>query len=259
MNKKVFTVKDENGNELELAIKKPTAKIRIDSQLFYNKMFKQAIEEGSMLSRNVEKEAEKLGLWSDDLKKEAENIVDQLRSLELKLRGGANSFDTKEEAKECALKMKELRNELIEINRSKDDLYPFTAESFADDARIKYFVSQCCIDNNTGKTYFKNYEDFITNSDGEIAKEAVSNYLELIYSDLNDFQSNFYENNFLKDHGFMDDKYRLVNKDGKLVDSEGNLIDENGRYILADGSFCDKKGNPVDADGNYVVEWKDFI
>lgn len=259
MNKKVFTVKDENGNDLELAIRKPTAKIRIDSQLIYNKTIKQAIESGSFLVRNIEKEAEKLGLWDDAVKKEVEETVEKIRSLELKLRSGGNSFSSKEDAKACALEMKELRSHLFELNRGKDELYPYTAESFADDARVKYFVSQCCVDNNTGKNYFKNYEDFILNSDGEIAAEALAAYYELMYDDVSNFQSAFYENQWLKEYGYVDDKYRLINSEGKLVDSEGRLLDENGRrYVLADGTFCDRGGNPVDTEGNYIVDFKPF-
>lgn len=258
MNKKVFTVKDENGTELELAVKKPSADIRIKSQLIYNKMIKEAIVAGSMLNRAVESEAVKLGLWNDELKAKAEAVADELRTLELKLRSGANAFNTKEEAKGCALKMRELRSELIEINRSKDELYPITAESFADDARIKFYVSQCCIDNNTGKTYFKSYDDYLERSDSEVASAALGAYFELMYSDVGDWQGNFYENKWLKDNGYVNDKYQFVDTKGRLVDSEGNLVNEDGRYINEAGEFVDKKGNRVDADGNYIVEYKDF-
>lgn len=258
MNKKVFTVKDENGNELELAIKKPTANIRIDSNLIYNREWKRAVDEGSMLKRNVEKEAEKLGLWNNEIKKKTESIANQLRSLELQLRGGANSFANKEDAKACAFQMKELRSELIELNRSKDELYPYTAESFADDARLKYFVSQCCIDNNTGKQYFKSYSDYLSQSDSIVAQTALTNYVELMYSDLNDFQKEWYEYEWLRNNGYMDDKYRLIDNKGRLIDTEGRLVSESGRYINENNEFVDKDGNRVDEDGNYLVDYKSF-
>lgn len=253
MNKKVFTV-----DGLELAIKRPTAEIRNRAKLIYNKAWKEAVVNGSMLKRNIDKEAEELGLWGNSEKEKCENIKDQLRSLELKLRSGASSYSSKEDAKADAFKMRELRAELLEVNRAKDELYPHTAESYADDAQLKYFISQCCINNASGAKYFKDYEDFISNSEGEIAQAALGAYFELMFSDVEDFQAQFYENKWLKDNGYVDDKYRLINADGKLVDTEGRLIDENGRFINEANEFVDKLGHRVDEDGNYVVDYVEF-
>lgn len=253
MNKKVFTV-----DGLELAIKRPTADIRTKAKLIYNKSWKEAVVNGSILKRNIEKEAEELGLWSKEDEKKSDEIKNELRSLELKLRSGAKSYSSKDEAKVDAFKMRELRNELLEINRAKDELYPYTAESYADDAQLKYFISQCCINNTSGAKYFKDYEDFVANSEGEIAQAALGAYFELMFSDVEDFQAQFYENQWLKENSYVDDKYRLINTEGKLVDLEGRLIDENGRYINEQNEYVDKLGNRVDENGNYVVDYIPF-
>lgn len=258
MNKKVFTVKID-GVDVELSIKKPTASIRIDAKLIYNKMWKQAVDSGSMLRRNIEKEAEKLGLWNDSSRQEVEDTAEQLRSLERKLRGEAKNFSSKDEAKACALEMRRLRSKLLELNHGKDELYVYTAESFADDAMMKYFVSQCCVDNNTGKPYFKNYEDFLLQSETEVAREAVNNYYELIYSDVEDIPTSWQENIFLKKYRFVDDKLRLIDKSGRLVDEDGRLLDESGRYVNENNEYIDRQGNLVDKEGSYIVDYEEFV
>ena len=63
----------------------------------------------------------------------------------------------------------------------------------------------------------------------------------------------------MKQYKFVDDKLRLINKDGKLVDEQGRLIDENGRFINEKGEFVDKDGNLVNSEGDYVVEFTPFL
>jgi hypothetical protein len=75
----------------------------------------------------------------------------------------------------------------------------------------------------------------------------------------NDYEEKLPENKFLKQYKFVDDKLRLVNKEGKLVDEKGRLIDNNGRFINETGQFVDKNGNLVDDKGDYVVEFSPFL
>lgn len=258
-NKKVFTV-TVDGNELELAVKKPTAAIRIDGQLQYNKAWRQSVEAGSLLLKDLDKVAEEHGIWDDAKRQEVAAIEKDILTLERKLMGGANSLSSVDEGKKVALEIRSLRNKRLELLRSKNELYSYTAESFADDARVKYFVSQCTIDNNSGNKYFKSYADFLEQIDSEVAIKAMSNYFELMYDDFDTGEKDLQENKFLLKYGYVDDKFRLIDPVHKwLVDPETNRrIDDKGRYLTDEGQYCDRDGVLVSETGEYLVEYKDF-
>lgn len=259
MNKKVFKIKDENGQDVELAIKKPTGEIRVKSQLVYNRSFREALETGSILKRNLDSEATKLGLWDENKQKEVEDLQKQHRDLEAKLRSGAYSFETKEEARKCALEMRKLRWKIMEVARSKDDLYSTTAESYADEARLKYFISQCCIYNDTGKTYYKSYDDFLSQSESEIAKQALSNYFELMVDEMGNIENDWMEIQWLKNNGYMNDKNQLIDSNGRAIDEDSGLfIDDKGRFINSNNEYIDIEGRLLDEDGNLKVEFKSW-
>lgn len=260
-NKKVFTVKDVDGNEVELCVIKPTAKTRVHSQLVFNKALREAIDNGSILQRNLEDYAEKLGLWNKEKSDKVESIASRLREMEKKILAEANAFASKEEARDCAFEMRKLRWEMIDINRSKNDLYPYTCEAYAEDARMKYFVSQCTLDNTTGKPYWRSYEDYCEASETDAGHEAMIAYMELTYGDMGEIGADWPESKFLVKYKYVDSKLRPIDKNGNLVDIEsGRRINENGQYVLDDGvTFCDRDGNPLDASGQYVVDTKEFV
>lgn len=257
-NKKTFTTQDENGNELTLAILRPSPKIQIESQLVYNREWRKAESNGSMLRMDIDEVAKKRGLWDDEKAKKVREIEDEILSLERKLRGGANELNSILEGKEVALKIRKLRGDRVELISARNGLDRYTAESFADTARIQYSVYATTVYNDTGKPYFKSYEDFLEKSNDKVAVDAMSNYIELMFEDMPKDQDTLYENKFLLKYNFCDDKYRLIDEQGRLMNEEGKLVDENGRYVNEVGEFVDRDGYRVDKEGEYIVEYKEF-
>lgn len=259
MNKKVFTV-NVDGNDVELAVLKPSADIRISAQLHYNKAWRQSVESGSILLRNLDSVAEEQGIWDAEKRRQVEDLEKQILASERQLMGGANNFASLDDAKKCALEIRALRNKRLDVLRSKNELYQYTAESFADDVRVKYFVSQCTIYNDSGAKYFKSYEDFLNQVDSEVAVKAMTNYFELMYADFDTGEKDLYENKFLLKYGMVDDKFRLIDPVHRwLIDPEtGKRIDEQGRYLTDDGQYCDRNGLLVNEDGSYLVPFKEF-
>ncbi len=66
-NKKAFTATVDNS-PVELCIKRPTVKQRIDSQLVFNSAWKKAEQSGSILRKDLDDLAEKHGLWNETKK-----------------------------------------------------------------------------------------------------------------------------------------------------------------------------------------------
>ncbi len=258
MNKKLFKTKDAEGNELELAVRKPTVNERHQSQLEYNKAWKAAEAAGSIIQFQLDTVAERQGLWGDTQRKRVAELEQLIPSLERKLRGGHNNYENLESAKGDALEIRKLRNERLELLLGKNNLYSYTAEYHADTARINYLLSVAVINPGNGAQYFSSMDTFINVKDAAIGRDALQAYAELMQADVPDETSTLYENQWLLKYNFVDSKYRLVNSDGKLVTEDGLLIDEDGRYVNEEGSYTDKSGHPVDKEGNYIVDYKEF-
>ena len=256
MQKTINTV-DENGTPIELDINKPTSKQNSDAQIVYSREWLRAEGKGCPLRINLEEVAEKHGLWNKEIKAAVEKIEKEIVDTERKLRAGSKFYKKKTEARDAALHIRKLRGERMALLSKKSSLDEHTAESHAERARTNYLVSVCVVYSNNGKPYFRDANDYTERSEEKAAQEAGQAFLELLYSDILDYEKKYYENQFLLQHGFVDDKFRLINENKVLVDSEGRVIDENGRFIK-DGKFVDIDGNEVDEEGNYIVEYLPF-
>jgi hypothetical protein len=258
VNKKVFTTKDENGNDLELAIKRVSPKIQIESQLIYNKNWSLAQRAGSPLRRNLDSVAEQNGLWGPEQRTQVAALEAEIIESERKLRAGSTYYKTREEAKVVALHTIQLRRERMDLLLARNSLDAVTAESFADDARLQYLTAVCTVRNADGVPYFKDYDDYISKSNTQVAMDALSNYFLLVFGDRPDERASQYEYEWLIKNKFMNAEYHLIDSQGRLVTEDGKLVDKDGRYIREDGSFCDNSNVPVDKDGNYLIEYKEF-
>lgn len=261
MNKKVFNTKDDNGQELNLAVIKPSPKCQVQAQLEYNKNWALAEKNGSILRRNLDDLAEKHGLWSDDLRQKVANIEKEALELERKLRSGANNFSTVEDAKACALKIRSLRAERLDILRARNSLDSYTAESFADSFRLQYLVSQCTVYNDGNKAsqpYFTSLDNYLLLAETKLAQDAFGAYLELLYDQPTDDADEFYENKWLRKYGFVDKDNRLINKAGHYISEDGLLINKEYKYVNADEELVDKYGVRVDDSGDYIIDYAEF-
>lgn len=257
MNKLVFKSVDENGNDLELAITRPNPKQQIESQLWYNKAWRDAEKAGSILRRNLDDLATKHGLWDDEKRTRVTSLENEIIDLERKLRAGSTHYRTLVEAKAVALKLRELRSERYNLLLSRNSLDQYTAENHADEARLQYLTAMCTVYPDTGKPYFKSYDNFVERSSEKVTIDAVTKYLELVFSDQPKDEDQ-YEVQWLKKYNFVDSEGRLINSEGKLITEDNKLIDKNGRYIDREGNYVDKDGIRVTETGDYMIEFVEF-
>jgi hypothetical protein len=248
---------DEKGNPLELLVNKPTAKNNADAQIIFSREWLKAEANGCPLRAKLDEIAVKHGLWNEEMEKQVKKIEGEVLETERKLRAGSKYYKTKLEAKEAALKVRKLRQDRIKLFSKKNSLYEHSAEGNADRARTNYLISVCVVYANNGKQYFVDMNDYLNRAEEKASVDAVEAFLKLVYADLLDVDKKNYENQLLLKLGFVDEKFRLINKDGNLVDENGKEIDENGRYVK-NGKFVDADGNEVDENGEYVIEFEPF-
>ena len=259
MKTKVFTAKvkvDDEEKEIEFMVRSPSLNDQREAQKIYNQSFTDAIKSKSVVRAKLDDLLEDQGLWNDEKQAKFTSLQKELSEGEKRLAKGGFSLN---EAKDLAIKMKSVRDEIRELISVRTSLDNHSAEGQADNSRFNYLVSVCVVYNDTKQPYFKDMEDYLNRSSEQVAIRGAQNLANMLYGLDNDYEKNLPENKFLKKYKFVDDKLRLVDKKGRLIDAEGRLIDESGRFIDEEGNFIDKYGNKVDKDGEFVVEQKPFL
>lgn len=244
-----------DGKNIEFNVKQPNLSQQREAQKVYNQSFSDAVKSGSIVRARLDDLLKEQGLWDDNKEARFAAIQQEISNNEKTLATGGISLN---DAKLVALGMKKLRDELKELISVKTNLDTHTAEGQADNARFNYLVSACVVYKDNNKTYFKSYEDYVNRSSETVAVLGAQILAAMMYGLDSEFERKLPENKFLLDYKFVDDQFRLINKEGKFVDAEGRLVDENGRYINEDGQFVDKNGSLVDEAGDYVVDFKPF-
>jgi len=245
-----------NNNEVTLLVRAPSLQDQREATKVYNTAFSDALKAKAVVRAKLDDLLVEQGLWDDKKQFEFTSLQSQILDNERKLAKGGIPLS---EAKKVALEMKKLREDLRDLIGVKTNLDTHTAEGQADNARFNYLVSACTVYNDTKRPYFNSYDEYLNKATDPVAILAAQNLAGMLYGLENDYEEKLPENKFLKQYKFVDDKLRLINKDGKLVDEDGRLIDESGRFINDKGEFVDKEGNLVSQEGDYVLEFKPFL
>lgn len=246
-----------DGKEQDFLIRSPSLADQRESQKVYNQAFSDAVKSGCIVRARLDDLLKEQGLWDDSKQIKFNTIQQELLDHEKTLARGGISLKV---AKEVAVKMKVLREDLRELISVRTNLDNHTAEGQADNARFNYLISACLVyANNKDKKYFKDYAEYLSRASEPVAVKAAQVLANMLYGLDNDYEKKLPENKFLVKYKFVDDKLRLINDKGQLTDSEGRLIDENGRFINEEGKYVDKNGNLVDENGDYLLEFKPFI
>lgn len=209
-NKVAFKTKDNDGNEIELAIIRPSPKVQIEAQKVYNGAFRTAVESGAFLR---EKAAEVLidqGLWSEEKDKE-------LIALQLKVYENAKYLEEKkygediEQGKNAALELKNNRLALQELLRRKSSIDEMTAQYQAEIEKLNFLICACTVYNNNKRPYFNSLEDFYNRADEQATLESSTQFL-MFSNDIDpDYEKDLEENKFFSEHNFV-------------LDASGNIV-----------------------------------
>ena len=249
MKTKTFTVTIED-KEVEFLVKSPTLQDNREAQKVYNQAFTDAIKSKSVVRAKLDDLLSDQGLWDNEKQAKFTGLQKELSDGEKRLAKGGFGLN---EAKDLAVRMKVIRDDIRDLISVRTSLDNHSAEGQADNNRFNYLVSACVVYNDTKQPYFKDMEDYLNRATEEVSLKGAQILANMMYGLDNDYEKNLPENKFLK-------KYlRLVDKKGRFIDAEGRLVDENGRFINDSGDFVDKFGNLVDSQGDFIVEQEPFL
>lgn len=255
MKTKTFKVTIDE-QEKEILVRSPSLNDQREGQKIYNQAFTDAIKSKSVVRAKLDDLLKDQGLWNDEKEAKFTQLQKELSEGEKRLAKGGFSLN---EAKDLAVKMKAVRDEIRDLISVRTSLDNHSAEGQADNARFNYLVSACVVYNDSKEPCFKDMEDYLNRSTEEVALLGAQHLANMLYGLDNDYELNLPENKFLKKYKFVDDKLRLIDKKGRLIDEDGRLVNEEGRFIDEEGNLVDKYGNRVNEDGDFVVESEPFL
>jgi hypothetical protein len=255
---------DDNGEAQlvtkEFAVKIPDFKILSEANKIRSKVFNESLQTGDLLRDQVDDELRKRGLWNDQRQIEYDTLRKEILDREYKLnKGGIRLSD----ARILAIEMKEKRERMVEMLSSRSELDNKTCEGKADNERFNFLFANCLVYNDDELTpYYPNgLEEYLLDLNNPVAVRGASEFYYLITGTEN-LDDKLPENVFLKQYKFVDETYRLVEKEtGRLIDSEGRYVDEYGNYIEYNDDdtyyYVDLNGHKLDEEtGSYVIDEK---
>jgi hypothetical protein len=214
------------------------------------------LESGAILRPKIESVMREQKLWDDNKENSLRQLQNKIAENEKKLKSGGIKLS---EAREVALALRKHRGEIRALTSEKINLDNNSAEAQADNAQFNYYVSACTVYGDSGKPYFKSYEEYMSKDDDPVVAKAASAMAQIIYNLEEDYDKKLPENEFLVKFKFADQGLHLINKQGKKIDAEGRLVDDEGRYIDENGNYIDINGDKIDKEGNYIVEYSPFL
>jgi len=263
--------KDNNENDVTVWVKRPSTKEYKDSQVEYNRAFREALEGGAILKKKLGEYMRSQGLWDDAKDSEEKRLLADISKQESKLKKGGISLS---KAKEIALGLRKTRGKFRNLIAERTMLDSNTVEGQADNARFNALVTLCVLKQDKRTPVWEDLADYDNDGDQPWAAQAAGELASLIYEIDPNYDNTLEENKFLKAYNFANKENKLVNEDGHLIfldPEDGNeyLIDENMRFVayrtdegyknqdLEDRYFVNKEGKEVTEEGELVED--DFV
>lgn len=235
-------------NEKEYTLKRPDKKCINEAQIVYSKAWMDAIKAGSLVRTKLEEYLAENGIWTAQKESQYQSALKKIEDKTAQLVGGKMSLKN---GRKLSLEIKRLRLELRDLLVERTSYDSLSAESIAENVRFDFLVSQCIYEGD--RPLFSSLDDYNARCEEDWISNLVSEFASVMYELNDDYESSLPENKFLTKFKFVDDKGRLVNKDGHLISVDENnierLIDENGRYVAytenGESYFVNKDGERV--------------
>lgn len=258
-NKITFKTVDVDGKEISLDVRKPTTKTQMEADKVYNKVLIERLsskEKNSVPRDKVQEFIKENNLWDDNKQKALDEIDAEILKGETAIKSGGI---TKSACRALAIKLRKdrnIRSSLMATTNMYDEL---SHESQAENRKFDCWVALSTLDSETGDPYFKSLEDYDNRKEEKAAVDAAINLAYLAHGLDPDYFKKLPENKFLKDYGFCDDEYRLIDSQGRLCDEDYRLVNEEGYYINDNKEIVNKDGQRIEKDGSLVVEFTEFL
>ncbi len=169
MQDRIFTTKNDNGEDLVLRFKRPNQLVLSKAELTYRTAFSRAFRQDIITNAEVEKLLRDRGLWDEEQQEKSEELRQKILELEEKLKDPALS---NEDGDTICASIDILRLEVMSDNLVYQSIADNTCEAIAKESQNEFLCSECIVDNKTSTKVYKDVDDFKARMDESIAADA---------------------------------------------------------------------------------------
>jgi hypothetical protein len=241
------------GAEREYCVTRPDSALKAKAQLFKASKIREAASGGALLRDEVGKLLRDRGVWDDEKDDLYVRLATAIKADEAELVAAKKRGAKKSEGKDIALRMAANFQNLQALQTERTSLDHLTAEGMAASGEFDFLLAHS-VKTADGKPYYASYDDMAGRVECPVFEKAKEAFMELLYGGYEDQLKKRPEWQFLLQHGYVNDKLRLVNKEGQLVDGLGRRVDADGRLVNDQGELVDDQGRRVDDRGFLLAD-----
>ena len=183
----------------------PTQQQISEADLVYKSKYSEGVRAGMLTHAEAGRFIEDRKIWTEEDTQKASEILLEITKVGNTLLGVTDIA----EGLELVGTVEAKRIELLRLNGRKNEILDNTAESYADEKRLNFYVVKCTYD-ATDQLVFKNMETLVERGNSEVAVEATRNTIQLLANDGEDFRINWPDYQWRVKNGLLDDELNPV-------------------------------------------------
>ena len=227
MSRKEFKIKEGNGKEVTLAIRKPQYEdYEAADKIYATKvatLIKESVGRRNLLLRSdLEKFLKEHEIWTAKEEEQLRELNQQVDVLLTKMRQGGLKLS---EGRQLAIEVMDKRKEVVRLMSKRQIFDDTTIESMAEGERSDYLVYSATVYADSGNNYWDSFEDMKNDKLSDAYRQASVLASQVVYNIDPEFEKNLPENKWLKKYGFIDTELNYVDrKTGEKVDRDGKPV-----------------------------------
>lgn len=202
MINRIFKAFDRFGAETEFELRTPTFAIENEGERHYRVAYSQALSAGVFPRNKMREVMKRHGMWTDEDDKNLKTELAQMAILQIELEQSQQAGN-QEKCVEIAQNISKCRGRMWELFMIQQSVYMNSAEGMAELVKAEAIMAACVQIKATGKKYWKNYTEFVTERDendkSTVFAKAVEVQNEILLDIRNKIEEDQPENKYLKD------------------------------------------------------------
>ncbi len=186
---------------------KPTQEQTAQAEFVYKTKYSEALRYGALTHHEAQRIIEERNLFNEDDAKKSAKLL--LKATELGSKLGETTSVT--EGLEVLTEIDATRKEILMLNRKRNAILDNTAEAYADEQRLHYYIVSTTFQEN-GERAFASTEDLISRSDDEVAVKATRYVIYMVANDGEDFRVDWPDYQWRVKHGLVDSEMEPVSE-----------------------------------------------
>jgi len=189
----------------EFYVIRPTQQQTMDAELVYKTKYSEALRFGALTTSEALRIIEERDLWTEDDRDMVSKLLLEVHQLGMDL----DKEESLSKGLELIARIEEKRMDVLRVNLKRNAVLDNTSESYADEQRLQYYITECSYKAD-GTKMFKNKTELINASDEESTVLATKFLIYLVANDGDDFRKDWPDYKWREKNGLIDENLEPV-------------------------------------------------